>query len=156
MANLQKITPFLTYDGNAEEAARFYVTLFEGSEIVRIQSNPVTQAALVVELQLAGQRFLALNASGKDFVFTNGVSFMVDCKDQAEVDHFWNALTANGGQELDCGWCKDRFGLPWQIVPQQFFQLLSGGDAAQAGRVMAAMMRMKKFVVADLEAAAKG
>ena len=81
---------------------------------------------------------------------------MVDCKDQAEVDHFWNALIADGGKELACGWCKDRFGLPWQIVPQQFFQLLSGGDGAQAGRVMGAMMKMKKLVVADLEAAAKG
>lgn len=156
MANVQKITPFLTYDGKAEEAARFYVSLFEDAKIDHVQKNPATDTAMVVSFHLAGQRFVALNASGENFKFTHGVSLLVDCKDQAEVDHFWNALTAEGGKELDCGWCTDRFGLAWQIVPQRFFQLLSGGDAAQAGRVMGAMMKMKKFVVADLEAAAKG
>jgi predicted 3-demethylubiquinone-9 3-methyltransferase (glyoxalase superfamily) len=156
MATVQKITPFLTFDGKAEEAARFYVSLFDDAKIVHVQNNPATGQAMVVELQLAGQRFVALNAAGPDFALTNGVSFLVDCADQAEVDHFWNALIADGGQELACGWCKDRFGLPWQIVPKQFFQLLSGGDGAQAGRVMGAMMKMRKFVVAELEAAAKG
>mgnify|MGYP001246851771 CR=1 FL=1 len=156
MATVQKITPFLTFDGHAEEAATFYVSLFEDAKINQVQKNPATGQAMVVSFQLAGQSFIALNAAGPEFALTNGVSFLVDCKDQAEVDHFWSALIANGGQELSCGWCKDRFGLPWQIVPQQFLQLLSGGDDAQAGRVMGAMMKMRKFVVAELEAAAKG
>lgn len=155
MATVQKITPFLTYDGRAEEAARFYVSLFQGARVVHVQPGPEGKA-MVVKFELAGQTFLALNAGGANFAFTNGVSFLVDCDDQAEVDHFWNALTAEGGKELDCGWCQDRFGLSWQIVPKQFFQLLSAGDAAQSGRVMGAMMKMKKFVIADLEAAAKG
>ena len=153
MATVQKITPFLTFAGQAEEAATLYVSLFDDAKVLHVQPGPDGKA-MVVRFQLAGQAFLALNAGGPNFAFTDGVSFLVDCKDQAEVDHFWNALVADGGKEQDCGWCQDRFGLRWQIVPQQFFQLLSGGDGAQAGRVMGAMMKMKKFIVADLEAAA--
>jgi predicted 3-demethylubiquinone-9 3-methyltransferase (glyoxalase superfamily) len=155
MASVQKITPFLTYDGTAEEAANFYVSLFPDAKVQHVQPGPGGKA-LVVRFELAGQSFLALNAGGPDFAFTHGVSLLVDCTDQAEVDHFWNALVADGGKELACGWCEDRFGLAWQIVPKQFFELLSGGDGAQSGRVMGAMMKMRKFVIADLEAAAKG
>ena len=156
MATVQKITPFITYDGTAEDAARFYVSLFADSKVVNVQKNPASGQAMVVSFELAGQKFVFLNAGGPDFALTNGVSFLVDCEDQAEVDRYWAALTADGGKELACGWCKDRFGLSWQIVPRQFFQLLSGGNAAQSGRVMGAMMKMTKFIVADLEAAAKG
>ena len=155
MANVQTITPFITYDGAALEAAQLYVALFPNSRIVHVQPGPEGRP-LVVSFELAGQKFTALNAGGPDFVLTNGVSFLVDCANQDEVDHYWNGLVANGGKELECGWCKDRFGLPWQIVPRQFFELLSGGDAAQAGRVMAAMFKMRKFIVEDLEAAARG
>lgn len=155
MAKVQKITPFVTYDGTAEDAARFYVSLFDDSKIDHVQPGPQGKA-LVVKFHLGGQSFLALNAGGPDFALTNGVSFLVDCEDQAEVDRLWDAFTADGGKPLACGWCKDRFGLPWQIVPKQFFELLSSGDAAQSQRVMGAMMKMTKFVIADLEAAAKG
>lgn len=156
MATVSKITPFITYDGKAEDAARYYVSLFADSKIVHVQKNPTNDQAMTVTFELAGQKFIALNAGGPDFALTNGVSLLVDCDDQAEVDRYWNALTADGGKALACGWCKDRFGLSWQIVPRQFFQLLSSADAAQSSRVMGAMLKMTKFVVADLEAAAKG
>lgn len=130
------------------------MSLFDDAGINHVQKNPADGSTMVVDFRLAGQRFVALNAGGPDFALTNGVSFLVDCDDQAEVDRLWEALIADGGRELACGWCRDRFGLPWQIVPRRFFELLSGGDAAQAGRVMGAMMKMQKFVIADLEAAA--
>jgi len=160
MATMQKITPFLWFDHQAEEAASFYVSLFEGSRIVTVSRYGAGAprpkgSAMVVEFELCGQRFQALNG-GPVFKFTEAISLVVHCESQAEVDKLWSALTANGGQESQCGWLKDRFGLSWQIVPIRFLELMQDPDPAKAGRVMAAMMKMKKFDVAELERAHAG
>ena len=153
-----KIAPCLWFDGEAEDAARFYVTLLPDSGIDRVQKNPVDGPAdkagetLVVEFTLAGQRFLALNG-GTRFEYTHAVSFQIDCADQAEVDRLWDAL-ADGGAPERCGWIRDRYGVPWQIVPTALPRLLGDPDPAKAQRVMRAMLGMVKLDVAGLEAAA--
>ncbi len=158
---MSKISPCLWFNGNAEEAARFYVSLLPDSRIDRIQRNimdiPAGKAGtvLLVEFTLAGQRFLALNG-GRKFDYTNAVSFSIDCADQAEVDRLWEALSANGGSPIQCGWIKDRFGVPWQIVPTMLPKLLADADTAKAQRVMQAMMKMVKIDVAGIERAAAG
>jgi predicted 3-demethylubiquinone-9 3-methyltransferase (glyoxalase superfamily) len=146
----QKISPCLWFDGQAEEAARFYATLFPDSGITSVTPGP-TGAALVVEFRLAGVRFLGLNG-GPMFKFTEAISLSVDCHSQAEIDRLWAALTADGGAPSQCGWLKDRYGLSWQIVPAVLPQLLA--DPTKAGRVMGAMMGMVKLDIAALEAAA--
>ncbi len=153
----QKITPFLWFDKNAEEAVNLYTSLFEDSEITS-KSHYKGESAkamglangtvMTVGFKLAGQVFTALNG-GPIFKFTEAVSFVVNCETQEEVDNYWNKLTADGGQESQCGWLKDKFGLSWQIVPKQLGQLIS--DPAKAGSVMHAMMQMKKIIIADLE-----
>lgn len=154
-----KITPFLWYDSQAEEAASFYAALFPDSsvdDIVRYpEGSPEGMAGTVmtVAFTLSGQRFTALNA-GPHFTFNEAVSFFVNCEDQAEVDTYWEALTADGGQESECGWLKDRFGLSWQIVPKRLLELQTDPDPERAGRVMRAMLGMRKIDVAALEAAA--
>lgn len=158
---MSKITPYLWFDGNAEQAAEFYVSLFPNSRIDAIHrsasDNPATDKGnvLVVEFTLDGRAFAGLNG-GSQFPFTEAVSFSIDCEDQAEVDRYWEQLTADGGAPGRCGWCKDRFGLSWQVVPRRFPELLNGPDRDAAERAMQAMMTMNKLDVAALEASARG
>lgn len=157
---MQKITPFLWYDTQAEEAARFYVDLFPNSKLGEIsrygEGAPMPAGTVMtVSFDLAGQAFTALNG-GPHYKFDAAISFVIHCKDQAEVDHFWNGLTSNGGKEVQCGWCTDRFGVSWQVVPDRFFELVGDPDPAVRNRVFGAMMQMIKLDIAKLEAAAKG
>ena len=158
---MSKISPCLWFNGEAEEAARFYVSLLPDSRIDRVQRNIMdipagkTGTVLLVEFTLAGQRYLALNG-GMKVDYTNAVSFSIDCEDQAEVDRLWDALAANGGSPVQCGWIKDRYGVPWQIVPKMLPRLLADSDAAKARRVMQAMLQMVKLDTAALERAAAG
>lgn len=156
---LQKITPFLWFDGQAEEAAAFYLSVFPNSRPGPVVRNTGAEPeregdVLVVSFELEGMTFTALNG-GPQFRFSEAVSFVIHCATQAEVDHYWERL-CEGGQPSQCGWLKDRFGLSWQIVPERFIELVSGGDAAVTGRVMEAMMQMTKFDIAALERAAAG
>src|SRR5437588_13108898 len=152
---MSKISPCLWFDGEAEEAANFYVSLLPDSRIEKVQKNPVDSPAgkagsvLVVEFTLAGQRFMALNG-GKPFDFTHAISFKIDCADQAEVDRLWEALSCNGGSVERCGWLKDRYGVSWQIVPTALTKYLGGSDKGGARRAMAAMVGMVKLDVAGL------
>ena len=158
---MSKITPCLWFDGVAEEAANFYVSLLPDSRIDRIDrapaDNPSTSAGavLLVEFTLAGQPFLGLNG-GPQFPFTEAVSFSIECEDQAEVDRLWSALTADGGKPVQCGWLKDRYGLSWQIVPKAMNRMLGSTDKAAAKRAFEAMMQMVKLDVAELERAYRG
>ncbi|MBI5933213.1 MAG: VOC family protein [Chloroflexi bacterium] len=151
---MKKITPFLWFDTQAEEAMNFYVSLFKNSKVNSVSRGPDGRA-FTVSFELDGQEFIGLNA-GPQFKFNEAVSMFVNCEDQAEVDYFWNALIANGGEESMCGWLKDRFGLSWQIVPKQLGQLMGDPDQVKAGRVMEAMLKMRKIVVADLQMAYDG
>ncbi len=157
MADTQKITPFLWFNQEAEEAANFYVSLFKDSKILSVSrygdAGPGPKGSvMVVEFQLAGQKFSALNG-GPHFKFTEAISLLVNCDSQEEVDTLWSKLTANGGQEGQCGWLKDRFGLSWQIVPSRFVQMMQDKDPKRTQRVMQAMLTMKKFDIARLEEA---
>ena len=158
---MSKISPCLWFDGEAEEAARFYVSLLPGSKIETVQKNIVDSpggkagSVLVVEFTLAGQRFMALNG-GMRMEYTHAVSFKIDCADQAEVDRLWDALTANGGQAERCGWLRDRYGVYWQIVPTAFPKYLGGPDREGAARAMQAMLGMVKLDVAALKKAYEG
>ena len=151
---MNKITPFLWFDTQAEEAMNFYVSLFKNSKVNSVSRGPEGNA-FIVSFELDGQEFMGLNA-GPQFKFNEAVSMFVNCEDQAEVDYFWNALIANGGEESMCGWLKDRFGLSWQIVPTRLGQLMGDPDPVKAGRVMEAMLKMRKIVVADLQMAYDG
>ena len=154
---MSKITPCLWFDGKAEEAARFYVSLLPNSRIDHVQKNVTDSPAgkagsvLIVKFTLAGQGFLALNG-GTRFEYTPAISFHVDCADQAEVDRLWDALSAGGAVER-CGWLRDRYGVSWQIVPNVLPQLLGDPDPAKAQRVMQAMLQMVKLDIAGLQAA---
>ncbi|MBI2515443.1 MAG: VOC family protein [Opitutae bacterium] len=143
---MSKITPFLWFDGQAQEAAQFYASIFKKSQI--LSSNPMS-----VTFELEGQRFMALNG-GPMYKFTEAVSFFVSCKTQQEVDYFWEKLSA-GGTVQRCGWLKDKFGLSWQIVPEVLGELLGSEDPAVSGRVVQAMLKMTKLDIAGLQAAAK-
>ena len=156
------ITPCLWFDnGAAEEAAVFYTSLFPDSWITNVDrsaaDNPSTRKGdvLTVEFTLSGRPFIALNG-GPEFPFTEAVSFSIDCEDQAEVDHYWDALQADGGQPSVCGWLKDRFGVSWQVVPRQLNEYLRSGDADAAERTMKAMLEMTKLDVAKLREAFEG
>ncbi len=163
MATMQKITPNLWFDNQAEEAAGFYTSVFKNSEIGTISRygkegydvhHMPEGTALTVAFELEGQPFLGLNG-GPVFRFTEAVSFVVQCSDQQEVDYYWEKLTSGGDEKAQqCGWLKDKFGLSWQIVPTALGKLLSDPDRAKAGRVMAAMLQMKKIDIAALETAA--
>ncbi|KAB0264840.1 VOC family protein [Microvirga brassicacearum] len=157
---MSKIAPCLWFDGEAEEAANFYVSLLPDSRIDHVQRNVVDSpsgkvgSVLVVAFTLAGQRYLALNG-GTRFEFTHAISFAMDCEDQAEVDRLWNALS-DGGAIEQCGWLKDRYGVSWQIVPKALHKLLGDPDPAKAQRVMQAMLQMVKLDVAGLQRAYDG
>jgi predicted 3-demethylubiquinone-9 3-methyltransferase (glyoxalase superfamily) len=154
---MQKITPFLWFDTEGEEAAKFYTSLFPNSKIGEIArygpGGPRPEGTVMtVSFELDGQKFVALNG-GPDFKFTEAVSFLVNCDTQDEVDSYWSTLS-EGGEEGPCGWLKDRFGLSWQIVPKRLPELLADPDRERAQRVMAAMMKMGKIEVDELERAA--
>ena len=155
---MQKITSMLWFDTQAEEAAKFYVSIFPKSKILKTarygDAGPGPKGSVMtVEFQLAGQRMTALNG-GPQFKFTEALSLVVDCKDQKEVDHYWTKLS-KGGEESMCGWLKDRYGLSWQVTPTILIKLVSGPDRKKAKRVMEAMFKMRKIDIAALKAAAE-
>jgi len=159
---MQKITPFLWFSDNAEEAVRFYVSIFKNSKIGKIArygeagekvAGRPAGSVMTVEFQLEGEDFVALNG-GPMFKFTEAISFVVNCETQEEVDYYWKKLSA-GGKEVQCGWLKDKFGLSWQIVPTILPELLSDKDAAKSQRVMQAMLEMVKLDIKKLKQAAK-
>ena len=141
---MQKITPFLWFDGRAEEAARFYTSIFKQSKMLSV--SPMSAI-----FELAGQRFFALNG-GPQFKFTEAISFYVSCETQREIDYFWTKLSA-GGQKSRCGWLKDKFGVSWQVVPPILGEYLNDKDSGKASRVMEAMMNMEKLDIKKLKAA---
>jgi predicted 3-demethylubiquinone-9 3-methyltransferase (glyoxalase superfamily) len=156
---MQKISPFLWFDTEAEEAARFYVSVFKNSRITKVlrygEAGPGPKGSvMLVAFELDGEAFTALNG-GPQFTFNESISFVVRCEDQAEVDAMWAALS-EGGQTNVCGWLKDRYGLSWQIVPVEFFDMVDDPDPARSARVMQAMMGMTKFDVAALRRAYQG
>lgn len=161
---MQKITPCLWYDNNAEEAANFYVSIFKNSKVLKVTRYGGAAAAaahrpegsvMTVEFELNGQKFMGLNG-GPIFKFTEAVSFMVNCDTQEEIDYFWEKLTGGGGKEVECGWLKDKYGLSWQIVPAILGELVQESDPEKTNRVMEALMQMKKLNIAKLKAAAEG
>ena len=148
---MKKITPFLWFDGQAEEAMRFYCSIFADAKVLEITPGPDgnTQG---VRFELEGQEFIGLNA-GPEFKFNEAISFYVNCADQAEVDDLWAKITAGAGEESSCGWGKDPLGLWWQIIPEALPRLMGDPDPARAKRVMDAMLKMKKIDVAELQRA---
>ena len=158
---MTKITPCLWYNHNAEEAANFYITLLPDSRIDRVVRSPSDTPSgpagqvLVVDFTLAGQKFMGLNG-GPQFPFTEAVSFQILTDDQEETDRLWNALIGNGGEESECGWLKDRWGLSWQITPRRLLELIGDPDAGRAKRAMDAMLTMRKIDIAAIERAADG
>jgi predicted 3-demethylubiquinone-9 3-methyltransferase (glyoxalase superfamily) len=150
---MPKIHPFLWFDKEAEEAMNFYVSLFPNSKALSVQRGP-GGSVMTADFELDGQRISALNG-GPVFNFSEAVSFVIDCKDQAEVDYYWDKLL-EGGQPSQCGWLKDRFGLSWQVVPAALFETIGGPDPEGRKRAMAAMMQMSKLDVATLERAYRG
>ena len=152
---MQKITTFLWYDKQAEEAAELYTSLFDDSRIVSIQhygeAGPGASGdVMIVEFELAGQRFLALNGGPQQFAFNEAMSLSVDCGSQQEVDRLWSKLTEDGGEEGPCGWLKDKYGVSWQIVPTKLPELLADPDPVKSQRVMDVMMGMKKIEIQGL------
>jgi predicted 3-demethylubiquinone-9 3-methyltransferase (glyoxalase superfamily) len=159
--NVQKITPFLWFDGQAEDAVKFYTSIFKDSKIGRIlrygeetakvsESGQPVGSVLTIEFEIEGQKFVALNG-GPQFKFNESISFVINCKTQEEVDYFWEKLTANGGEESACGWLRDKFGLSWQVTPTVLVDMLHEKDAAKAERVMHAMLQMKKIDIKTLK-----
>ena len=151
---MKKITPFLWFNDQAEEAMRFYVSIFKDSKVIEVTPGP-NGKAMGVRFELEGQEFMGLNA-GPEFKFTEAISFYVSCKDQAEVDDLWAKLSAGAGEESSCGWVKDRFGLWWQVIPDALPTLMGDKDPVKAKRVVDAMLKMKKIDVAGLERAYEG
>ena len=161
---MQKITPFLWFDRQAEEAAKFYTSVFKNSKVGKILRYDEASAkaagrpvgsVLTIEFEIEGQKFTALNG-GPDFKFNESISFVVNCDTQKEVDYFWEKLTADGGQESQCGWLKDKFGLSWQVTPTVLIEMLHDKDAKKSERVMNAMMQMQKIDIEKLQAAYAG
>lgn len=154
---MQKITPFLWFDSQAEEAMNFYTSIFKDSKIGSVsryspegkgQSDTVMTASFTIN----GMEFIALNG-GPQFRFNESISFVINCSNQEEVDYYWERLTSEGGQESMCGWLKDKFGVSWQVVPIQLSKLMSDPDKAKAGRVMQALLKMRKISISELEQA---
>jgi predicted 3-demethylubiquinone-9 3-methyltransferase (glyoxalase superfamily) len=148
------ITTFLTYNDNAEEAVRYYLSIFENGKVLSTMPGPGGKA-LTVEFELLGQRMVALNG-GPSFVFSQAFSLAIGCDTQAEIDRYWTKLTADGGKEVQCGWLVDKFGVSWQIVPNLLPKLIGGSDKTKAGRAMQAMLKMKKLDIAALQHAYDG
>ena len=151
---MQKITPFLWFDGNAEAALNLYVSVFTNAKIRQVSRYGAAGpgpagAVMTASFSLMGQEFIALNG-GPMYQFTPAISFMVSCETQDEVDHYWNALSA-GGSEQPCGWLKDQFGVSWQIIPTALPRLMASTEPGRAGRVMQAMLKMKKIDIQELE-----
>jgi predicted 3-demethylubiquinone-9 3-methyltransferase (glyoxalase superfamily) len=161
---MEKITPCLWFDSNAEEAVNFYINTFRNGKItgktyydestVEVSKKPVG-SVLTVSFRLFGREYMAMNG-GPEFKFNMAVSLIVECRDQKEVDRLWLALTESGGQESQCGWLTDRFGLPWQIVPKEYLKLMNSKDKKRVVSMNAAMMQMKKLDMAELRKAYKG
>jgi predicted 3-demethylubiquinone-9 3-methyltransferase (glyoxalase superfamily) len=160
---MQKITPFLWFDGQAEQAAKFYTSIFKNSKVGRIlryseevakvsESGRPVGSVLTIEFEIAGQKFVALNG-GPQFKFNESVSFVVNCETQEEVDYFWEKLTADGGEESACGWLKDKFGVSWQITPTILIDMLHDKDSEKSERVMKAMLQMQKIDIKKLKEA---
>jgi len=161
---MQKITPFLWFDHQAEEAARFYTSVFKNSKVGRIlrydeatakAAGGLVGSVLTIEFEIEGQKFTALNG-GPQFKFNESVSFVVYCQTQDEVDYFWQKLAADGGQESECEWLRDKFGLSWQVTPTVLIEMLHDKDPKKSGRVMNAMMQMQKIDISKLKAAYAG
>ena len=155
---MQKISPFLWFDSNAEEAMNFYLSVFSDSKVIRVARNPPggpgpEGVLLVASIQLEGQEITLMNG-GPGHPLTDAISLTINCVSQEEVDHYWNKLLEGGGKEIACGWLKDRYGLHWQVTPVMLTELLSDPDRAKAGRVMQAMMKMIKLDIGALKAAA--
>jgi predicted 3-demethylubiquinone-9 3-methyltransferase (glyoxalase superfamily) len=161
---MPKITPFLWFDHQAEEAARFYTSVFKNSKVGRIlrydeatakAAGGLVGSVLTIEFEIEGQKFTALNG-GPQFKFNESVSFVVYCQTQDEVDYFWQKLAADGGQESECEWLRDKFGLSWQVTPTVLIEMLHDKDPKKSGRVMNAMMQMQKIDISKLKAAYAG
>jgi predicted 3-demethylubiquinone-9 3-methyltransferase (glyoxalase superfamily) len=164
MAQLQRITPFLWFDTQAEDAAKFYTSVFKNSRIIRVSKYPnagqeqhhmPAGSTMTVDFEIEGQRFTAMNA-GPVFKFTEAVSFVVHCQNQEEIDYFWEKLTAGGGAPSECGWLKDRYGLSWQVTPEILLDMINDKDEAARTRAFSAMMTMKKIDIAELKRAFAG
>ena len=157
----QKITPFLWFDDRLEEAMSFYVSVFPDSKVLNVSRYPEgvpgrpAGQVMGATFELAGQRFMGLNG-GPQYRFTEAISLYVDCRTQAEVDELWAKLTADGGEESQCGWLKDRYGLSWQIIPSALGELIGDRDPEKAGRVVQAMLQMGKIDIAGLQRACEG
>jgi len=161
---MQKITPFLWFDNQAEEAVKFYTSIFKDSKIGKITrygeagekvAGRPSGSVMTIEFEVEGQKFTALNG-GPQFKFNESISFVVNCGTQEEVDYFWDKLTADGGQESQCGWLKDKFGLSWQIVPTVLIDMLHDKDSRKSEHVMQAMLQMQKIDIKKLKAAYAG
>jgi predicted 3-demethylubiquinone-9 3-methyltransferase (glyoxalase superfamily) len=161
---MQKITPFLWFDDNAEEAVEFYLSVFKDGKIIskahypeggqEIHGRPAG-LVMTIAFELQGQQFVALNG-GPDEPFTNAVSLVVNCESQEEIDYYWEKLAADGGEHVACGWLKDKFGFRWQVHPKQIWDWLNGDDPARVQRVTSAVWQMEKLDLAELERAANG
>ena len=161
---MQKITPFLWFDNQAEEAVKFYTSIFKDSKIGKITrygeagekvAGRPSGSVMTIDFEVEGQKFTALNG-GPQFKFNESISFVVNCGTQEEVDYFWDKLTADGGQESQCGWLKDKFGLSWQIVPTVLIDMLHDKDSRKSEHVMQAMLQMQKIDIKKLKAAYAG
>jgi predicted 3-demethylubiquinone-9 3-methyltransferase (glyoxalase superfamily) len=163
---MQKIAPFLWFDDQAEETMKFYTSIFKNSKVGRIlrygeEAAKVSQtgrpmgSVLTIEFEIEGQKFTALNG-GPAFKFNESISFVVNCDTQKEVDYFWEKLIADGGQESQCGWLKDKFGVSWQVVPRALIEMLRDKDSEKSERVMKAMLQMQKLDIKTLEEAYEG
>jgi predicted 3-demethylubiquinone-9 3-methyltransferase (glyoxalase superfamily) len=163
---MQKITPFLWFDHQAEDAVKFYTAIFKNSKVGRIlrygeeaakisSTGRSVGSVLTIEFEMQGQKFVALNG-GPLFKFNESISFVVNCETQEEVDYFWQKLTADGGHESQCGWLKDKFGVSWQVVPTVLIDMLHDKDSKKSERVMAAMLQMKKIDIKVLKEAYDG
>jgi predicted 3-demethylubiquinone-9 3-methyltransferase (glyoxalase superfamily) len=156
MPAMSKISPCLWFNGEAEAAAKLYTAIFPDSHILSVDRSPADTPSgpkgmvLTVTFSIAGETFIGLNG-GSDFKFNESISFSIDCDDQAEVDRYWDALIAGGGEASVCGWLKDRFGVSWQVIPRQLPEMLQSQDREGAGRAMEAMLKMTKIDLKELE-----
>ncbi|MGB3339073.1 MAG: VOC family protein [Devosia sp.] len=156
---MTSIMPCLWFNDSIDDAIKFYTETFKSAKVHQVLHQDPSGPAFTAIIELAGHKFFLLNGSGREksqFPFSEAVSFMVECADQAEVDHYWNSFVDNGGEESMCGWCKDRFGLSWQIVPKQVYETVMGPDKAGSQRATQAMLQMRKLDVATLQRAYAG